>query len=221
MKLREVRGLIRSTSDPAFAVDGEGRIVAWNHASVALFGLAEEEAIGRSCGSVLQGHDTCGPVCSPDCSIAQATHLGRPVGNFDLQVATVNGREWCNVSVMVTAEERGEDHYSLHILRSVDLRKKLEMAVHDVIRRELVTSEQETLSPPPASPRASIRNAPLTDREIEILRHLAKGSASARIAEALSISRTTVNNHIQHILHKLNAHSRLEAVRRAEAAGLV
>ena len=37
----------------------------------------------------------------------------------------------------------------------------------------------------------------------------------------IHISRTTVNNHIQHILGKLNAHTRLEAIRRAEHAGLI
>ncbi|MCC6328799.1 MAG: response regulator transcription factor, partial [Acidobacteria bacterium] len=37
----------------------------------------------------------------------------------------------------------------------------------------------------------------------------------------LHISRNTVDNHIQHILKKLNAHSRLEAVRRAELSGLI
>jgi DNA-binding NarL/FixJ family response regulator len=50
---------------------------------------------------------------------------------------------------------------------------------------------------------------------------LAKGVTTAAIAERLGISRTTVNNHVQHILHKLNAHSRLEAIRRAEHAGLI
>ncbi|RMG50565.1 MAG: DNA-binding response regulator [Acidobacteria bacterium] len=44
---------------------------------------------------------------------------------------------------------------------------------------------------------------------------------TADIADRLCISRTTVNNHIQHILRKLNAHSRLEAIRRAERAGLI
>lgn len=220
MKLRDVRGLVASTGDPAFAVDGEGRIVAWNDGAVTLFGLSEEDALGRICGVVLQGHDTCGPVCSPDCSIFQAARMRRPMGNFDLQVATVKGREWCNVSVMIAGESTGEDYYAVHVLRSIDLRKKLEMAVHDVIRKELTTADERTISPP-TSPRAPIRNAPLTDREIEILRLLSGGNTTAFIADALNISRTTVNNHIQHILHKLDAHTRLEAVRRAEAAGLV
>lgn len=209
-----------STGDPAFAIDGDGKIVAWNAGAVALFGLSQDDALGRVCGAILQGYDICGPVCSPDCSIIQAARMRRPVGNFDLQIATVKGREWCNVSVMIAAETAGDDYYAVHVLRSVDLQKKLEMAVNGVIRNELATAGERTALPP-TSPRAPVRNAPLTDREIEVLRLLAGGNTTAHIAGELNISRTTVNNHIQHVLHKLDAHTRLEAVRRAEAAGLV
>jgi DNA-binding NarL/FixJ family response regulator len=69
--------------------------------------------------------------------------------------------------------------------------------------------------------RSPIKEADLTRREIEILRLLAKGHTTEAIADALHISRTTVNNHIQSILRKLNAHTRLEAIRRAEHAGLL
>jgi len=61
----------------------------------------------------------------------------------------------------------------------------------------------------------------LTDRELEILRLLGKGSTTSEVADQLHISRTTVNNHVQHILRKLDAHTRLEAIRRAEHAGLI
>ena len=43
----------------------------------------------------------------------------------------------------------------------------------------------------------------------------------AAIALKLFVSRTTVNNHVQRILKKLGAHTRLEAVRRAEQARLI
>jgi DNA-binding NarL/FixJ family response regulator len=41
------------------------------------------------------------------------------------------------------------------------------------------------------------------------------------VADQLHLSRTTINNHVQHILRKLDAHSRLEAIRRAEHARLI
>lgn len=61
----------------------------------------------------------------------------------------------------------------------------------------------------------------LTGREREILKLIAAGVKTTAIARQLSISRTTLNNHIQHILRKLDCHSRLEAIRRAERAGLL
>lgn len=61
----------------------------------------------------------------------------------------------------------------------------------------------------------------LTDRELEILRLLAAGSSTAAIARKLSISPTTVRNHVQRILTKLHVHSRLAAVALAYAEGLI
>jgi DNA-binding CsgD family transcriptional regulator len=52
----------------------------------------------------------------------------------------------------------------------------------------------------------------LTHRERQVLNHLADGHTTREIATLLSISGKTVRNHIEHILHKLHAHSRLEAV---------
>ena len=63
--------------------------------------------------------------------------------------------------------------------------------------------------------------AELTKRQGEILRLLVKGATTASIAVELHISRTTVNNHVQHILRKLNSHTRLEAIRRAERTGSI
>lgn len=73
----------------------------------------------------------------------------------------------------------------------------------------------------PGLPRAAAREAELTNRELETLRLLSKGKSTTEVAQILHISATTVNNHVQHILRKLDAHNRLEAIRRAEHAGLI
>jgi DNA-binding NarL/FixJ family response regulator len=52
----------------------------------------------------------------------------------------------------------------------------------------------------------------LTSREREILELLADGHGTRDITQLLSISTSTVRNHIQHILQKLQVHTRLEAV---------
>jgi DNA-binding NarL/FixJ family response regulator len=52
----------------------------------------------------------------------------------------------------------------------------------------------------------------LTDREMEVLKLVAKGLNNRDIAKKLFISENTVKNHIRNILEKLQLHSRMEAV---------
>jgi DNA-binding NarL/FixJ family response regulator len=63
--------------------------------------------------------------------------------------------------------------------------------------------------------------ADLTPREMEVLRLMADGLDNRAIADRLSISFTTVRGHVQHILEKLDAHSKLEAVARAAKFALL
>lgn len=53
---------------------------------------------------------------------------------------------------------------------------------------------------------------PLTRRELEILRHMASGATNAQIANRLVLSEGTVKSHVKHILRKLAAANRAQAV---------
>ena len=220
MRIREIKDLVDSTSDSAFAVDGSGQIVAWNSAAEAMFGLRAADAIGKTCGEIIQGTDECGPVCSADCSVQQAVRNHHPVGNFDLHIQTASGRRWSNVSVLIADEASTTLPYSIHIVRQIDVRKRLELLVRDflVTGTGLAPEQATTLI---SSTRAPAREAELSDREVSVLKLLSKGVTTTGVAEQLHISRTTVNNHVQHILRKLDVHTRLEAIRRAEHAGLI
>jgi DNA-binding NarL/FixJ family response regulator len=61
----------------------------------------------------------------------------------------------------------------------------------------------------------------LTARERDVLRHLARGQSNEDIAKDLFVSLHTIRNHVQNILTKLNAHSRLSAVAIATRRGIL
>jgi DNA-binding NarL/FixJ family response regulator len=60
--------------------------------------------------------------------------------------------------------------------------------------------------------RAQLPVPQLTDREMQVLRLVARGMANRDIAAELFISENTVKNHVRNILEKLQLHSRMEAV---------
>jgi two-component system NarL family response regulator len=62
------------------------------------------------------------------------------------------------------------------------------------------------------SGRERLPSPTLTDRELEVLRLVARGRNNREIAADLFISENTVKNHIRNILEKLQLHSRMEAV---------
>jgi DNA-binding NarL/FixJ family response regulator len=70
--------------------------------------------------------------------------------------------------------------------------------------------------------RRTARDAPLTERELEIARLVAGGASNPEIAERLFLSRKTVERHVSNALRKTGARNRAELAARvtsAEGAG--
>ena len=61
----------------------------------------------------------------------------------------------------------------------------------------------------------------LTPRQFEVLRLLAHGYSTAQMADSLSLSRTTIRNHVCALLQSLNVNSRIEALAEARRRGLL
>jgi LuxR family maltose regulon positive regulatory protein len=62
---------------------------------------------------------------------------------------------------------------------------------------------------------------PLSERELEVLREVARGATNQEIAETLVLSVKTVKHHVSHMLVKLEASNRTQAVARARSLNLL
>jgi PAS domain S-box-containing protein len=218
MNSKQILNLVDGTADPAFAVDATGSITAWNKAATELFGLDASEAIGRRCHEVLHGSDETGVVCPARCGIQRAIVDNRPVGNVDIQFETRTGKKWCNVSVLIDNGYYHESRCAIHIARPQELHKRLERAATEFVLAQRQMGHDGVAT---SSARWAAVSETLTPREIAILNRLAMGQSTNSIANELSISPATVRNHIKNVLRKLGAHTRLEAIRYAESAGLL
>ena len=54
--------IVFNTGEPAYAVDRNGRIVAWNEAAAHTFGYSESTALNANCWELLAGQDIFGNV---------------------------------------------------------------------------------------------------------------------------------------------------------------
>jgi PAS domain S-box-containing protein len=210
---------VEGTADAAFAIDAAGLISGWNNAAAELFGLSESEAIGVRCHKILQCSDENGVICSEHCVIERTEQDSRALVNFDLRVQTKTGKQWCNLSILIASDPASGARHVIYIVRPREMRKRLEQALSEFVRTQAIRSPNAapmiSWTPPPGI------NVSLTSREVEVLKSLAKGHSTRAIANQLNISSATVNNHIKHILTKLDAHTRLEAIRHAESVGVI
>jgi two-component system NarL family response regulator len=117
-------------------------------------------------------------------------------------------------------------------LKEADVRRAFEVGIlayvsKDADSEELLTAVREVAAghmfvPPAVSGllAKSTASARLSERELEILRLIAKGLANKEIGTRLSVAENTVKNHIKSILAKLDARDRTHAVSEGLQRGL-
>jgi DNA-binding NarL/FixJ family response regulator len=91
---------------------------------------------------------------------------------------------------------------------------------HFHVPEEGAVSEPFKAKLPPGN-REEPATRPLTEREIEILRLIAKGLSNNEAARVLTLSRATVRTHLEHIYEKLEVTNRVEAVTEGLRKGLI
>ena len=207
----ELFELLEHTSDAAFSLTAAGEIVSWNKAAEVLFGYAAAEAIGKPCFELLEGIGSLGThFCHENCTVIECAASRSNVPDFDLSVRTRGGgRVWVNVSTIVFRNPRNGRRVVVHMARDITRRKQSEELARRLVElsRQLIASSDQPVAFDPVSP--------LSEQEVQILRHLAEGQDGAAIANELGISQQTLRNHLHHINRKLGTHNRLEAVMHA------
>jgi DNA-binding NarL/FixJ family response regulator len=120
---------------------------------------------------------------------------------------------------LMAAIEAGADGY---LLKNTDP-ELLYDAIRKVVAGHAVLSPEVTgpIMKAAARARPSTTGAELSPREKEVIDLLATGATTAQIANKLVISQSTVKTHIRHILEKLEASNRAEAVAKASTLGLL
>jgi len=208
-----------NTADGVFAVDSGGRVVLWNKAATRILGLGAEEALGRRCCDVLSGFDVSGNlICYPGCQVMVLSARQQPIHHFDMRTRRKDGQEiWINISTIVISADGDQPAGTVHLFRDITQSRlvpgRTRSAPEGVGTLGAAAREGgRGVGPPPSAGLEKNPAESLTSREREILRMIAGGQTTSAIANKLCISHTTVRNHIQHILAKLGAHSRLEAV---------
>jgi DNA-binding NarL/FixJ family response regulator len=86
------------------------------------------------------------------------------------------------------------------------------------ITRRLI---EEFVRRPPPSSGPPTELSQLTERELDVLKLIAKGLSNAEIASALFLSEATIKTHITHVLTKLKLRDRVQAVVLAYESGLI
>lgn len=196
-----------STGDAAFAVDRAGLILAWNTAASRLFGYSASEALGRRCWELLEGRDVFrNRYCCEGCPLRESAFAHEPIRESRLELTKADGERLPVDVFMLLVGDNEAGNVLVHLCRpaaTVEAGKSL------------------SASHVPEAHSLNRHRGMLTAREIEVLSLLDCGKGTDDIASLLCISRTTVRNHVQHILFKLRVQSRIAAVSKARQLGLI
>jgi DNA-binding NarL/FixJ family response regulator len=124
-----------------------------------------------------------------------------------------------NEEDLLGAITAGADGYLLKNSEPEELRKAV-LLVHQgmsVLSPQVTRQVLKAVS----TDQARLPDYGLSTREMEVLECLAQGMTTIQIAEELFISENTVKTHVRHILEKLEASNRAEAVSKALQMGVI
>jgi PAS domain S-box-containing protein len=213
------------SADGIFCVDQRQRIIHWSRSAQQVLGHAAREVLGRPCHEVLATRDSQNyRFCRPDCPIVTNARRGRLTHDYDVLTRTKDGADvWVNVSILLLRVKGSRSPFVVHLIRDVTERRRVEGLARRAVEslRDLTEKSGEF---PGGTSGPDLRPTPLpalSRRELQVLQLLASGLGTRQIADSLGISPVTARNHITHVVSKLGARNRLEAVLYASRRRLI
>jgi DNA-binding CsgD family transcriptional regulator len=211
--------IARHSLNALFTIDRDQRVTFWNQACEDLTGVSADDATGRPCHEILRGQDCSGrPFCGPDCPVARLSKGGPSPAKFSIRISAGEaGRVQLNVGTMLVPSDVEGEWMVAHFMQRGHCKSSVGSLDRINMGAQLNGKNYQIGAPGFSSQGVGL----LTEREREILCLMAYGHTTDVISQRLHISVTTVRNHIQRLMVKLNVHSRVEAVSCAHRHQLV
>lgn len=144
--------------------------------------------------------------------------ITHPIGWHDGFESGFEARTWLlpagyrNGSSMSLQDDAGREIGSIHTNTQREILSDRQLEAFDSLKEFLT---------PTLEAQIEIDRLGLTGRETEVIRYIVGGASNPEIAEALYVTRRTIATHIENILRKLDARSRVEIAVTALRLGLV
>lgn len=209
----DILGLHESSEIGAFATSPDQMIVYWNQAAQQMLGFSAEQIVGVRCQESVSGMfpGGAGPECVYGCPFLRILRAGDIPVPRDMQVVSADGeRKLVTITPMIVTDPERESPLVLHLLAPSD--SSSGQSVPAAARSEPLDRPFVLVAHQAADVARSAGYQALSARELEVLKLVAKGWSTERIAEELEISVHTVRNHVRHFRRKLEAKTKLDAV---------
>jgi len=200
--------------------------------------------------SIQEGIEVVGDAANGQEAVAQALALTPDVILMDVRMPVMDGvtataqvrqaLPTCQVIMLTTFDDEeyivkalaaGASGYLLKDIPVQDLAQAIQLVQHGIYQLEpsivnklmgaLIAPGRLTATPPKVDPPPDLAAIDLSEREIEVLRLVARGATNREIATRLVISEGTVKNHVSNILSRLGLRDRTQAAMYARDVGLV
>ena len=207
----------------AYAMSIDQTITFWNQSAQRILGHSPETVLGRRCYEVVAGLAPGGltPACRHGCPSIRRIQAGVLPEPVTMQMRCASGRrKLVSLTPLVVAGKEFSAPLLVHLF-SDGPEPGSSKRIADSIRDDLKGLGADIVSDQPGADTGPEGPVRLSRRQLEVLRLVALGWDTPRIAEELGISTHTALNHIRHFRQKLNATTKLEAVLAAMRMGIL